>query len=34
MDEGRKYFKMIKENGLEPRIQHYGCMVDMFGMAG
>ncbi|CAK7335945.1 unnamed protein product [Dovyalis caffra] len=31
LEEGRKYFKMIKDTGLEPRIQHYGCMVDMFG---
>ena len=25
---------MIKEIGLEPRIQHYRCMVDVFGVAG
>lgn len=34
IDEGRRYFKMIGECGLEPRIQHYGCMVDLFGKAG
>lgn len=35
VDEGRKYFKMIHEEyDLEPRIQHYGCMVDLFGKAG
>lgn len=34
VDEGRRYFKMIEECGLEPRIQHYGCMVDLFGKAG
>lgn len=34
MDEGRRYFKMIGSCGLEPRIQHYGCMVDLFGKAG
>lgn len=34
VDEGRKYFKMIEELGLEPRIQHYGCMVDILGKAG
>lgn len=32
--EGRKYFKMIERYGLEPRIQHYGCMVDLLGKAG
>ncbi|KAF5729242.1 pentatricopeptide repeat-containing protein [Tripterygium wilfordii] len=34
VDDGRKYFKMIKEYGLEPTIHHYGCMVDLFGRAG
>lgn len=27
VEEGWKYFKLIEENGLDPRIQHYGCMV-------
>ncbi|KAF2325485.1 hypothetical protein GH714_029459 [Hevea brasiliensis] len=34
VEEGRKYFKMIEEYGLEHRIQHYGCMVDLLGKAG
>ncbi|CAN6689188.1 unnamed protein product [Malus baccata var. baccata] len=34
VEEGRKYFKMIEESGLEPRIHHYGCMVDLYGKAG
>lgn len=34
VDEGRRYFRMIGECGLKPRIQHYGCMVDLFGKAG
>lgn len=34
VDEGRRFFKMIEECGLKPRIQHYGCMVDLFGKAG
>ncbi|XP_057980306.1 pentatricopeptide repeat-containing protein At5g66520-like [Malania oleifera] len=34
IEEGRKYFNMIKEYGLELKIQHYGCMVDLFGKAG
>ncbi|THG02924.1 hypothetical protein TEA_013824 [Camellia sinensis var. sinensis] len=33
VEEGR-YFRMIEEYGLEPTIQHYGCVVDMFGKAG
>lgn len=35
VDEGRKNFRgMTEEYGIEPRIQHYGCMVDLFGKAG
>ncbi|KAK9937258.1 hypothetical protein M0R45_014060 [Rubus argutus] len=34
VEEGRKYFKLIEESGLELRIQHYGCMVDLYGKAG
>ncbi|KAK4487972.1 hypothetical protein RD792_003711 [Penstemon davidsonii] len=34
VDEGRRYFRMIKECGLRPTIHHYGCMVDMFGKMG
>lgn len=35
VDEGRENFRsMTEEFGLEPRIQHYGCMVDLFGKAG
>ncbi|XP_010519090.1 PREDICTED: pentatricopeptide repeat-containing protein At5g66520-like [Tarenaya hassleriana] len=32
--EGRKYFKMMEEYGLEPKIHHLGCMVDLLGNAG
>lgn len=33
--EGRSIFKhMLKVAGLEPRIEHYGCMVDLLGRAG
>ncbi|KAL5982132.1 hypothetical protein ACLOJK_016201 [Asimina triloba] len=33
--EGRRYFSsMVKDYGLEPRIEHYGSMVDMMGRAG
>ncbi|XP_021822140.1 pentatricopeptide repeat-containing protein At5g66520-like [Prunus avium] len=34
VEEGRKYFKLIEESGLEPQIHHYGCMVDLYGKAG
>ncbi|KAG9154663.1 hypothetical protein Leryth_021155 [Lithospermum erythrorhizon] len=33
--EGLTYFdRMIIEHGIEPTIQHYGCMVDLFGRSG
>lgn len=25
---------MLEQSGLRPRIQHYGCMVDLFGKTG
>ncbi|CAM0877393.1 unnamed protein product [Alopecurus aequalis] len=35
VDEGRGYFDSMKrEYGIEPKIEHYGCMVDMFGRVG
>ncbi|KAF4380213.1 hypothetical protein G4B88_001364 [Cannabis sativa] len=34
VEEGQRFFKMIEECGLELKIQHYGCMVDLFGKAG
>ncbi|GJT87977.1 pentatricopeptide repeat-containing protein [Tanacetum coccineum] len=35
VDEGRKLFQsMSKELGLVPRLEHYGCMVDLLGRAG
>ncbi|XAR67045.1 hypothetical protein NMG60_11013458 [Bertholletia excelsa] len=33
--EGEYYFNMMKKDyGIEPKLQHYGCMVDLFGRAG
>ncbi|URE10762.1 PPR repeat [Musa troglodytarum] len=33
--EGKKYFShMLDLYGVEPKIEHYGCMVDLFGRAG
>lgn len=35
VDEGRKLFiSMSNDYGIEPRIEHYGCMVDILGRAG
>ncbi|XP_006651966.1 pentatricopeptide repeat-containing protein At5g48910-like [Oryza brachyantha] len=35
VDEGCDYFDAMKtEYGIEPKIEHYGCMVDMFGRVG
>ncbi|KAJ4973398.1 hypothetical protein NE237_006572 [Protea cynaroides] len=35
VDDGRRYFKsMIEDYGIEPEMEHYGCMVDLLGRAG
>uniref|UniRef100_A0A2N9IX25 DYW domain-containing protein n=1 Tax=Fagus sylvatica TaxID=28930 RepID=A0A2N9IX25_FAGSY len=35
VDEGFNYFKRMKdEYGIVPRIEHYGCMVDLLGRSG
>uniref|UniRef100_A0A1D1XR66 Pentatricopeptide repeat-containing protein At5g66520 n=1 Tax=Anthurium amnicola TaxID=1678845 RepID=A0A1D1XR66_9ARAE len=35
LDEGKLYFKSMKDfYGIDPEIEHYGCMVDLFGRAG
>ncbi|KAJ4953302.1 hypothetical protein NE237_030134 [Protea cynaroides] len=35
VDEGRWIFNlMTQEYKIEPRLEHYGCMVDLFGRAG
>ncbi|KAK4264400.1 hypothetical protein QN277_025580 [Acacia crassicarpa] len=35
VEEGRTLFlRMSKDYGIEPRIEHYGCMVDILGRAG
>ncbi|GLT98404.1 hypothetical protein SLE2022_159100 [Rubroshorea leprosula] len=33
--EGMKCFKrMVQKYGISPRIEHYGCVIDLFGRAG
>jgi len=34
VEDGRKYFKMIEESGLKPRVQHYACLVYLIGKSG
>lgn len=35
VDQGRQLFKhMIQVHGIEPKIEHFGCLVDLLGRAG
>ncbi|KAE8037445.1 hypothetical protein FH972_010032 [Carpinus fangiana] len=35
VDEGQYYFKIMQEKyNIVPKIQHYGCLVDLYGRAG
>ncbi|XP_042954830.1 pentatricopeptide repeat-containing protein At1g08070, chloroplastic-like isoform X1 [Carya illinoinensis] len=35
VDEGQYYFKIMQEKyNIVPKIQHYGCMIDLYGRAG
>lgn len=35
VNEGRKFFDMmVKEYKIEPRLEHYGCLVDLLARAG
>nr|XP_043618982.1 pentatricopeptide repeat-containing protein At5g43790 [Erigeron canadensis] len=35
VDEGREFFYTMREKyGVEPKLEHYGCLVDLLGRAG
>lgn len=35
VEQGRKYFDLMKERySIQPQLQHYGAMIDLFGRAG
>ncbi|OAY76800.1 Pentatricopeptide repeat-containing protein [Ananas comosus] len=35
VDQGRVFFEnMFKDYGVKPKLEHYGCMIDMLGRAG
>ncbi|EPS73045.1 hypothetical protein M569_01711 [Genlisea aurea] len=35
VDEGRRHFASMAETyGIEPKLEHYGCLIDLFGRAG
>ncbi|XP_031481099.1 pentatricopeptide repeat-containing protein At1g08070, chloroplastic-like [Nymphaea colorata] len=35
VDEGRVHFRLLRETyRIEPKLEHYGCMVDLLGRAG
>lgn len=35
IEEGEKLFdSMVREHGIDPQVEHYGCMVDLLGRGG
>ncbi|GJN18214.1 hypothetical protein PR202_gb05354 [Eleusine coracana subsp. coracana] len=34
VDEGKRYFSLMKEHGIEPKAEHYAAMVDLLGRVG
>ncbi|KAM0934259.1 putative tetratricopeptide-like helical domain superfamily [Dioscorea sansibarensis] len=34
VDEGRRLFREMELYGIEPKVEHYGCMVDLLGRRG
>nr|UPT48409.1 pentatricopeptide repeat protein AaPPR44 [Agave angustifolia] len=34
VDEGKLFFKSMKDFSITPKLEHYGCMVDLLGRSG
>ncbi|PUZ76062.1 hypothetical protein GQ55_1G260800 [Panicum hallii var. hallii] len=34
VDEGKQVFRSMRDHGVEPRREHYGCLADLLGRAG
>ncbi|KAI3775462.1 hypothetical protein L1987_50038 [Smallanthus sonchifolius] len=34
VEEGKRWFKSMQDFGIVPKIEHYGCMIDLLGRAG
>ncbi|CAL4968877.1 unnamed protein product [Urochloa decumbens] len=34
VDEGKEIFRSMRDHGVEPRREHYGCLADLLGRAG
>lgn len=34
VEEGKRWFSKMAEFGLTPKIEHYGCLIDLLGRAG
>ncbi|XP_057953537.1 pentatricopeptide repeat-containing protein At5g66520-like [Malania oleifera] len=34
VEEGKAYFELMSNYGINPELEHYGCMVDLLGRAG
>lgn len=34
LDEGRLYFNLMESYRIEPKLEHYGCLVDLLGRGG
>ncbi|KAK4782631.1 hypothetical protein SAY86_007005 [Trapa natans] len=34
VDEGRQYFRLMESYRIDPKLEHYGCLVDILGRGG
>ncbi|KAJ0523922.1 putative tetratricopeptide-like helical domain superfamily [Helianthus annuus] len=34
VEEGKRWFKSMQDFGIVPKIEQYGCMIDLLGRAG